>query len=230
MSLIVWFVAAVAAVGTAFVVVTQRNPFVSAIALLGNLASLATLYLLLRADFVAAAQVIVYAGAVMVMFLFVIAYVGPRTESGAGHTPRWQTRAAVLAGILILANIVLAITKAKLDDPAAVKDGFGSTQTIGYGLLTSYTLGFEVVSLLLLVGAIAGVIFGSGPRPTRVRPGEGVGDESPEADARRIAVGAARRAASAELLAGAAPVAGASPVGGRALPSAGSSARRERSS
>ncbi len=85
-----------------------------------------------------------------------------------------------------------------------MKSGFGSTQSIGYGLLTSYTLGFEVVSLLLLVGAIAGVVFGSGARPSRVRTGEGVGDRSAAADARRTAVADARRAASASILAGSA--------------------------
>ena len=195
MSLIVWFIAAVAAVGSAFVVVTQRNPFISAIALLGNLASLATLYLLLQADFVAAAQVIVYAGAVMVMFLFVIAYVGPRAVVGEGHSPRWQSGAAVVAAALILANIAFAITKQHLGEPASVKPGFGSTQAIGYGLLTRYLLAFEIVSLLLLVGAIAGVIFGSGPRPSRVPAGEGGTDVTPS-----------RRAASANLLADIEPV------------------------
>ena len=63
---VVWFVASAAAIASAFAVILQRNPFISAIALLGNLASLATLYVLLQSDFVAAAQIIVYAGAVMV--------------------------------------------------------------------------------------------------------------------------------------------------------------------
>ena len=74
--------------------ILQRNPFISAIALLGNLASLATLYMLLQSDFVAAAQIIVYAGAVMVMFLFVIAYIGPRGElrrhDTAGRGRSWS--------------------------------------------------------------------------------------------------------------------------------------------
>src|SRR5262245_65401797 len=78
---IVWIVAAFACLGSAAAVVSFSNPFYSALALIGNLGSLAVLYLLLNAEFVAAAQVLVYAGAVMVMFLFVIAYIGPRSES-----------------------------------------------------------------------------------------------------------------------------------------------------
>ena len=84
MGIVVFFLAAAAAIATAVAVVAQRNPFVSALALLGNLVSLAVLMLLLEAQFVAIAQIIVYAGAVMVMFLFVIAYVGPRGEVGPG--------------------------------------------------------------------------------------------------------------------------------------------------
>ena len=85
------------------------NPFYSALALIGNLGSLAVLYLLLSAEFVAAAQVLVYAGAVMVMFLFVIAYVGPRTETPWAGGPRWQTLAAVLAAAAIFLEIIVVI-------------------------------------------------------------------------------------------------------------------------
>src|SRR5262249_39135701 len=87
---VVWVLAAFACVASALGVVSFRNPFFSALALIGNLASLAVLYLLLGGEFVAAAQVLVYGGAVMVMFLFVIAYLGDRTEQApwAGG-PSW---------------------------------------------------------------------------------------------------------------------------------------------
>jgi len=78
---LVWFVAAAACLGTGMAVVTMTNPFFSALALIGNLASLAVLFLLLSAEFLAAAQVLVYAGAVMVMFLFVVAYLGGRADA-----------------------------------------------------------------------------------------------------------------------------------------------------
>ena len=85
-------IAGFACLASGVAVVSFSNPFYSALALIGNLGSLAVLYLLLSAEFVAAAQVLVYAGAVMVMFLFVIAYVGPRTETPWAGGPRWQTR------------------------------------------------------------------------------------------------------------------------------------------
>jgi NADH-quinone oxidoreductase subunit J len=76
----VWVVAAFACLASALAVVSFRNPFYSALSLIGNLASLAVLFLLLSGEFVAAGQVLVYGGAVMVMFLFVIAYLGDRTD------------------------------------------------------------------------------------------------------------------------------------------------------
>ena len=91
---IVWVGAALACLGSGIAVVSFSNPFYSALALIGNLGSLAVLYLLLSAEFVAAAQVLVYAGAVMVMFLFVIAYVGraPIRRGKAGLAGRPSPR------------------------------------------------------------------------------------------------------------------------------------------
>src|SRR2546430_14397151 len=76
----VWLAAAFACLASALAVVSFRNPFYSALSLIGNLASLAVLYLLLSGEFVAAGQVLVYGGAVVVMFLFVIAYLGERSS------------------------------------------------------------------------------------------------------------------------------------------------------
>src|SRR5262249_4299166 len=106
----VWVVAAFGCIASALGVVTFRNPFFSALALIGNLASLAVLYLLLGGEFVAAAQVLVYGGAVMVMFLFVIAYLGERVGATpwAGGPP-WQVIAACLAGGAILVEVIVAI-------------------------------------------------------------------------------------------------------------------------
>ena len=96
---VVWMAAAFACLASGMAVVSFRNPFFSALALIGNLASLAVLYLLLGGEFVAAGQVLVYGGAVMVMFLFVIAYLGDRTEESPwSGGPSWQIIGAVLAG------------------------------------------------------------------------------------------------------------------------------------
>src|SRR5438093_7182575 len=104
---IVWVTAAFTCLASGIAVVSFRNPFFSALALIGNLASLAVLYLLLSAEFVAAAQVLVYGGAVMVMFLFVIAYIGPRQESPWAGGPSWQAAGAVLAAGALLVEIIV---------------------------------------------------------------------------------------------------------------------------
>ena len=105
----IWVVAALACLGSGIAVISFSNPFFSALGLIANLASLAVLYLLLSAEFVAAAQVLVYAGAVMVMFLFVIAYVGPRTDSPWAGGPSWQAVGAVFAAGALLVEIVVVI-------------------------------------------------------------------------------------------------------------------------
>src|SRR3954465_12452199 len=106
----VWFFAAFACLGSALAVVSFRNPFYSALALIGNLASLAVLYLLLGGEFVAASQVLVYGGAVMVMFLFVIAYLGDRTDDSPWTGgPSWQAVGTVLAAGAILAEVIVAL-------------------------------------------------------------------------------------------------------------------------
>jgi NADH-quinone oxidoreductase subunit J len=164
---IVWIGAAFACLGSGVAVVSFRNPFFSALALIGNLASLAVLYLLLSAEFVAAAQVLVYAGAVMVMFLFVIAYVGPRQESPWAGGPGWQSVGAVLAAGALFVEIVVVIglkASGRLAHSEHIGSGFGSPAQIGRLFLTDHLLAFEVTSIVLLVAAVGGVILGSHSR------------------------------------------------------------------
>ena len=106
---IVWIVAAAACLASGVAVVSFANPFYSALALIGNLASLAVLFLLLSAEFVAAAQVLIYAGAIVVMFLFVIAYLGGRADTPWRGGPAWQAIAAVVAAFAILVEVVVVI-------------------------------------------------------------------------------------------------------------------------
>jgi NADH:ubiquinone oxidoreductase subunit 6 (subunit J) len=164
----VWIVAAFACAASAIAVVTFRNPFFSALALIGNLASLAVLFLLLSGEFVAAGQVLVYGGAVMVMFLFVIAYLGERMlEAPWAGGPSWQAVAAALAGGAILVEIVVAIGLVagdSLSDPAEISRSFGSPAEIGRLFLTDHLLAFEVTSVVLLVAAVGGVVLGSHAR------------------------------------------------------------------
>jgi NADH-quinone oxidoreductase subunit J len=163
----VWIAAAFACLASAIAVVSFENPFYSALALIGNLGSLAVLYLLLSSEFVAAAQVLVYAGAVMVMFLFVIAYIGPRTDSPWAGGPSWQVVGAVLAGGALLVEIIVVIgLKAgdRLANEADIREAFGSPTQIGRLFLTDHLLAFEITSIVLLVAAIGGVILGAHSR------------------------------------------------------------------
>ncbi len=165
---LVWIVAALACLGSGVLVVTLANPFFSAIALIGNLASLAVLYLLATAEFVAAAQVLVYAGAVMVMFLFVIAYLGGQADTPWAGGPRWQAvAAAVAAGALMLEVIMVLGLKAggRLSNEADVREGFGGPRQIGRLFLTDHLLAFEITSIVLLVAAVGGAVLGYHSRP-----------------------------------------------------------------
>jgi len=168
---VVWVIAALSLLSSGVAVVLFSNPFYSALALIGNLASLAVLYLLLAAEFVAAAQILVYAGAVVVMFLFVIAYLGGRADAPWAGTPSMQSLAAILAAGAIAVEIVVVIAM-KADDQlstaAQIQDGFGSPAQIGRLFLSDHLLAFEVTSIVLLVAAVGGVILGSAvPKESR---------------------------------------------------------------
>jgi NADH-quinone oxidoreductase subunit J len=169
---VVWIVAAFACLGSGAAVVTFGNPFYSALALIGNLGSLAVLFLLASAEFVAAAQVLVYAGAVMVMFLFVIAYLGDRTETPWAGGPSWMQVGALVAAGALLVEIVVVIGLAAndaLSDPASIQDSFGSPREIGRLFLTDHLLAFEITSIVLLIAAVGGVVLGTKTGEDRIR-------------------------------------------------------------
>src|SRR4051812_36112405 len=160
---VVFFIAAIGAVAGAIGVASLRNPFYSVLALVFHLLSLAALFLLLQAQFVAAAQVVVYAGAVMVLYVFVVAYVG------AAETARLQIpvgssqRAFALAFALALfAELCIAILGSGLralgTTGANIPLIFGRPAQIGQQLLTKFLLPFEVASFLLLIAAVGAVV------------------------------------------------------------------------
>ena len=165
---VVWVVAAFACLASALAVVSFRNPFYSALSLIGNLASLAVLFLLLSGEFVAAGQVLVYGGAVMVMFLFVIAYLGDRSEDSPwSGGPSWQIVGAVLAGGALLAEVCVVVglkAGGLLSSTQQVDRSFGSPESIGKLFLTDHLLAFEITSIVLLVAAVGGVVLGSHAR------------------------------------------------------------------
>jgi len=163
---VVWFLAAGGCLATGVAVVSLTNPFYSALALIGNLAALAVFYLLLSAEFLAAAQVLVYAGSVMVMFLFVVAYLGGRADAPWAGGPPLLRLAAIVAAAALLVEVVVVLGLAWGDDlrgAAEITDTFGSPGSIGELFLTDHLLAFEITSIVLLVAAVGGVVLGTTP-------------------------------------------------------------------
>jgi NADH-quinone oxidoreductase subunit J len=163
MSSVFFFIAGIGAICGAVGVVTTRNPFYAVLALVFHLLSLAALFLLLQAQFVAAAQVVVYAGAVMVLYVFVVAYVGV-AEPGHVRAPvgRGQRATAVVFALALFVELSIAILgsglKAIGGDGPVVAGTFGSPARIGELLLTKFLLPFEVASYLLLIAAVGAVV------------------------------------------------------------------------
>jgi NADH-quinone oxidoreductase subunit J len=161
MAEVLFFITAIGAITGAVGVIALRNPFYSVLALVAHLISLALLFLLLRAEFVAAAQVIVYAGAVMVLYVFVVSYVGGDQELASVTVSRGFKVASVVCGGALFAVLAIAILGSGLQaidtDGAPYKAGFGSPRAIGELLLTDFLLPFEVASFLLLIAAVGAV-------------------------------------------------------------------------
>jgi NADH:ubiquinone oxidoreductase subunit 6 (subunit J) len=184
MAEVIFFIAAIGAVAGAVGTVALRNPFYSVLALVCHLLALAALFLLLRAEFVAAAQVVVYAGAVMVLYVFVVAYVGgsgePLSVSG-GATLRFPS---LLFALALFAELAIAIIGTGLSalntDGAPYENGFGTPAKVGELFLTKFLLAFEIASLLLLIAAVGAVIL------ARRRAGLGDPREISVADVMRV--------------------------------------------
>ena len=162
MAEVFFFLAAIGAVAGAAGTVILRDAFYSVLALVCHLIFLAMLFLLLRAEFVAAAQVIVYAGAVMVLYVFVVGYVGGMEAGLAGPTGRGLRIVSVLFAFALFVELAIALigsgVKALDTEGAPYKPGFGEPAEIGKQFLTNYLVAFEVASLLLLIAAVGAVI------------------------------------------------------------------------
>jgi NADH-quinone oxidoreductase subunit J len=189
MSAVLFFLAALGAIAGAIGVVMLRNPFYSVLALVSHLVSLSVLFLLLRAEFVAAVQVVVYAGAVMVLYVFVVAYVGGEGDGigerlqGANAGPSGaalRLGGAVLGGALLV-ELLIALLGTGLVAVDSYGAGYapgphayGTPAFIGKLLLTRFLLAFEVASFLLLIAAVGAVVL--------ARRRGGLGEDDPDAD------------------------------------------------
>ena len=161
--LIVFVVLAPLAVVTALGMVLTRNAVYSALLLVVNFFCLAGFYVLLEAQFVAAVQVIVYAGAIMVLFLFVLMLLGIGKEEAVQETIRGQRPAAVLLTLGLLVAIVGALLAGVFDaEPGSLAqaNAGGNVQAVGRLLFTRYTFAFEAAGLLLVVAAVGALVLG----------------------------------------------------------------------
>jgi NADH-quinone oxidoreductase subunit J len=157
---ILFFAVGIMAVAGAVGVVFLRNPFFSVLALVAHMLALAALFLLLHAQFLAAAQVIVYATAVMVLYIFVAAYVGGVDEPMRPQTPALSLGPFFALALFIELSIaVLGSGLAALDsEGATVGEGFGGPGQIGQLLLKKFLIPFEAASFLLLLAAVGAVV------------------------------------------------------------------------
>jgi NADH-quinone oxidoreductase subunit J len=153
-----FIIAGAIALGAGLAMIVQRNSVHAALLLVVNLLSVAVLFLLMGAEFLFVSQIIVYAGAIVILFLFVIMLLGvDRNEVLTEPRPlqRRQFAAAGIAGLLLVGSLAAAVTRGPLASaPGETPDGFGSAEAIGNLLFQRYLLPFELTGLLLLVATI----------------------------------------------------------------------------
>jgi len=160
LQLFLFLVLAMVAITSALGMLINRNAIYAALFLVLNFATVAVFFLLLNAPFIAVAQVSVYAGAIMVLFIFVIMLLGAES-TGQTQSIAWQRPLAItLAIILLLEAGFILVGQRSLVSPVtgALPPGFGSPTQVGTELFTSYLLPFEVTSVLLLVAMIGAIV------------------------------------------------------------------------
>ena len=158
-----FYIVGTIAVLAAVYLIFERNPVFCALYLIQTMVCIAVLYILLEAQFIAAVQMIVYAGAIMVLFLFVIMLLNVKGDEESKRSFPFRKIPAILMGIALL-TVICIILKSKLlqgkQDVYTVAhiESIGNTQLIGNLLFTDYLLPFEVTSILLFVAAIGAIM------------------------------------------------------------------------
>lgn len=144
---------------TSVLMITRSNPIISALFLILNFAALAGIYLLLHAQFIAVAQVIVYAGAIMVLFLFVIMLLKPGKDKLLDVNPRLKIFALVIA-FFVLVQLIYIIFFASISEPGNVEASInaGTIESIGTVLFSKYILPVEAAGFLLLAATIGALV------------------------------------------------------------------------
>ena len=155
MTTLLFIIFAGMAIGCALAMVSQSNPLYSAISLIGVFISLASLYVTLAAPFIAAVQVIVYAGAIMVLVIFVIMLLNVEHAEPRRRRLKFLLPLSIaLAGILIAETAFILYSVQATENRFPATSDVGLTRSIGQGLFTGYLLPFEVTSILLLMAIV----------------------------------------------------------------------------
>jgi NADH-quinone oxidoreductase subunit J len=162
-SILFFIVIGAVCVASAIGVVASRVPIHSALYLLVNFVSLAVLYVTLEAQFLAAAQVIIYAGGIVILILFVIMLIGSeKIETRAPHRT-WTPYAGILLGVTLLSSMIFSFTETGTAATTTTING-GAPETLGIALFTQYILPLEMTAVLLLVGLIGALLLGRFPK------------------------------------------------------------------
>lgn len=173
-SLALFLVLAVVATATALAMVFARNAVHAVLFMVGNFATIAILFLMLEAPFLAAVQVVVYAGAIMVLFLFVVMLMGP-TPAPLWEQIPGQRPLALLFGLLLAVGLIAAVNVEEVTgaagNAAALVERLGQPTALAETLFQNYLLPFEVTSILLLIAMMGAVILAMRD-PERERAGE----------------------------------------------------------
>jgi NADH-quinone oxidoreductase subunit J len=168
MELVVFIITAVVAIIGAVAMLLSKNAIHSALFLLLNFSSIAVMYLLLRAPFLFAVQLIVYAGAIIVLFLFVVMLLGAERAEDDKDRIAWQRPLALILGLALLAEAVYVFLYRNSISIGAVVSGnedFAAPVKIGEALFTTYLLPFEITSVILLVALIGVVVLHQREQP-----------------------------------------------------------------
>jgi len=155
---VTFYLMAVVAVGSALgMVFSVRNTVAGAMWLVLTMISLAVIYVTLEAHFVAVLQILVYAGAILVLFLFVVMLLNLRGDAFSPARSRWPKALGLLVGVGVGAGL-LSLLPGTLPEPTAVPEGFGGYRDVGLALYRNYVVPFEVASFLLLAAIVGAVV------------------------------------------------------------------------
>jgi len=155
---ILFFMLAIVAIVAAVGVVWSRNPVRSALSLVINFIALAMLYFTLHAHFLGIVQIIVYTGAIMVLFLFVIMLLNLGSPDAIPEPVRWNRWVAVITGMAMLLMLVMQVFLLIGPQAASAPEDLGTPQNVGIALFTGWVYPLQIAGLLLLVGVVGSIL------------------------------------------------------------------------